>query len=157
MPNKQISKKDLEKKKRKKSETHMEGKYFCDCSTRNIRKWIGKKRFGAEDVENIESDASDIKIIPGDEEMKREVEYLLKQQQKKLTDLYVIYTGDCECTPDFHIEYFVVLDRYPMSKEIYFFCPKCKKGVITKISDPITFYHCGRKTSGFSHGDISRN
>jgi hypothetical protein len=25
---------------------HFEGKYWCDCRTRNIRKWLGMKRHG---------------------------------------------------------------------------------------------------------------
>lgn len=39
-----ISKKDYIKKKACKECTHMEGKYFCDCRTRNIRSWLGCKR-----------------------------------------------------------------------------------------------------------------
>jgi len=43
----QMSKKELVKKKRKKEETHKEGKYFCDCRIRNIRKWLAFKRGGS--------------------------------------------------------------------------------------------------------------
>lgn len=41
-----MTKKELMKKKRKKDETHFEGKYFCDCRIRNIRKWLAFKRGG---------------------------------------------------------------------------------------------------------------
>lgn len=46
-----ITKKDLIKKKRKSSECHMEGKHFCDCLIRNIRKWLGRKRYGKENIQ----------------------------------------------------------------------------------------------------------
>lgn len=44
---KQLSKKKYQKKKGNLKEIgHFEGKYFCDCRTRNIRKWLGVKRYG---------------------------------------------------------------------------------------------------------------
>jgi hypothetical protein len=43
----QISKKDLRKKKPNRKETgHWEGKYWCDCRTRNYRAWLSVKRNG---------------------------------------------------------------------------------------------------------------
>lgn len=42
--------KQLEKKKLKKRPDcgHYEGKFWCDCRTRNIRKYLGIKRYGKE-------------------------------------------------------------------------------------------------------------
>jgi len=49
---KQLSKKDyLKKKANLKEASHWEGKYFCNCRTRNIRKWLGVKRYGYLDLE----------------------------------------------------------------------------------------------------------
>ncbi len=48
---KQISKKDYHNRKPKPDDSHWEGKYFCDCRTRNIRKWIGRKRYGNEEID----------------------------------------------------------------------------------------------------------
>jgi len=45
---KQISKKDLYKKKPyRKDIGHFEGKHWCNCRTRNFRYWLAKKKFGA--------------------------------------------------------------------------------------------------------------
>jgi hypothetical protein len=42
---KQLSKKDHYKKRKNHAEEgHWEGKYWCNCKTRNIRRWFGKKR-----------------------------------------------------------------------------------------------------------------
>lgn len=51
MKNKHLSKKDLHKKKSTKEEGHWEGKYWCYCRTRNYRKWLGIKKYGAEEWE----------------------------------------------------------------------------------------------------------
>lgn len=45
MTKKQISKKDLNKKKPGKEEGHWEGKFWCNCRIRNIRRWLGLKRW----------------------------------------------------------------------------------------------------------------
>lgn len=45
---KQISKKEYINKKSPKDASHWEGKYFCDCRTRNIRKWLAFKKYGKE-------------------------------------------------------------------------------------------------------------
>lgn len=43
----QLSKKDyILKKASQKEATHWEGKHFCDCRTRNIRRWLGVKLYG---------------------------------------------------------------------------------------------------------------
>ena len=43
----QLSKKDHQKKKpNRREEGHFESKYWCDCMTRNYRRWLGKKRYG---------------------------------------------------------------------------------------------------------------
>lgn len=47
---KQLSKKKLKKRK---DCGHWEGKFWCNCRTRNIRKWLGYKKFGAEQGENL--------------------------------------------------------------------------------------------------------
>lgn len=39
-----MTKKDYIKKKASKEASHWEGKYFCDCRTKGIRKWLGVKR-----------------------------------------------------------------------------------------------------------------
>jgi hypothetical protein len=43
---KQVSKKYLFNKKSRKEHGHFEGKYWCDCKTRNYRKWLAIKRGG---------------------------------------------------------------------------------------------------------------
>ena len=43
---KQLSKRNYIKRKHDKDQSHWEGDYFCDCRTRNIRKWLGFKRYG---------------------------------------------------------------------------------------------------------------
>lgn len=49
---KPLSKKKFIKKKGIVGVTiHAEGKYFCDCLTRNYRKWLGVKRYGQEDAQ----------------------------------------------------------------------------------------------------------
>lgn len=46
----QISKKLLEKKNRYDSDRgHFESKFWCNCNTRNVRKWLKIKYFGHED------------------------------------------------------------------------------------------------------------
>jgi hypothetical protein len=40
---KQLAKKKL---KNRKDCGHWEGKYWCNCMTRNIRRWLGVKMFG---------------------------------------------------------------------------------------------------------------
>jgi len=40
----ELSKKKLTKPR--KDCGHWEGKYWCNCRTRNIRKWLGVKRYG---------------------------------------------------------------------------------------------------------------
>lgn len=43
----QLSKKAyIRKKASKKEASHYEGKYFCNCRTGNIRKWLAIKKFG---------------------------------------------------------------------------------------------------------------
>lgn len=47
---KQLSKKKYSKKKgRIGVDIHREGKSYCNCLTRNFRKWLGKKRYGVID------------------------------------------------------------------------------------------------------------
>lgn len=47
---KQLSKKKYFKKKgRIGVDIHREGKFYCNCLTRNFRKWLGKKRYGVID------------------------------------------------------------------------------------------------------------
>ena len=41
-----LSKKNHSKKRPKGDNAHWEGKYFCDCRVRNIRKWLGIKFYG---------------------------------------------------------------------------------------------------------------
>ncbi len=43
------------KKKLKRREDcgHWESKYWCDCRTRNIRKWLALKFYGKETCENV--------------------------------------------------------------------------------------------------------
>jgi len=41
---KQLSKRDHSKKKPNPDEGHFEGKFWCDCRTRNYRRWLGFKR-----------------------------------------------------------------------------------------------------------------
>lgn len=43
---KQLTKKDLSKKKPTKEEGHWEGKFWCNCRTRNYRRWLGLKKYG---------------------------------------------------------------------------------------------------------------
>lgn len=43
---KQITKKEAAKKKPKKDEGHYEGKWWCNCRMRNIRRWLGLKKWG---------------------------------------------------------------------------------------------------------------
>lgn len=62
--------------------------------------------------------------------------YLLRQWMEEQNSLCVIYNPDCGCK----IDQFVILDRYPMSKEIICACPECKKGCLMKISKPIRFH-----------------
>lgn len=45
---KQLTKKDHSKKKPIKEEGHFEGKYWCNCKTRNYRRWLGLKKYGAQ-------------------------------------------------------------------------------------------------------------
>ena len=48
---KQLSKKDLLKKKPNiKEAAHYEGKHFCNCRTRNFRKWLGLKKYGFNEI-----------------------------------------------------------------------------------------------------------
>ena len=60
----------------------------------------------------------------------------LRQKAKERERLCVIYHPDCGCS----IEYFVVLDRFPMSEKIHCLCDECKKGCLLEISDPIIFH-----------------
>lgn len=39
----QSTKKEYHKKRK---QGHWEGKYFCDCRTKNYRRWRGLKRYG---------------------------------------------------------------------------------------------------------------
>lgn len=43
---KQITKKDLNKKKSTKEQGHWESKHWCNCKTRNYRRWLAKKKYG---------------------------------------------------------------------------------------------------------------
>lgn len=48
----QITKKDhVKKKPNRREEGHWESKYWCNCRTRNYRRWLGKKRFGLKTCE----------------------------------------------------------------------------------------------------------
>jgi hypothetical protein len=48
----QLSKKDhYKKKKYHPEEGHFEGKHWCNCKTRNIRRWFGLKKYGMIDEE----------------------------------------------------------------------------------------------------------
>lgn len=62
---------------------------------------------------------------------------MIKEKTLKFNSIYVIYNPDCGC----EIDQFVLLDRYPMSKKIHFFCPKCHTGCLLEISDPILFHY----------------
>jgi hypothetical protein len=48
---KQITKKELTKKKPTKEEGHWEGKWWCNCRIRNIRKWLALKKWSKSDDE----------------------------------------------------------------------------------------------------------
>lgn len=48
-----LSKKDYDKMKPRKDCGHWEGKYWCDCKTRGIRKWLGVKRYGHDEEEEL--------------------------------------------------------------------------------------------------------
>jgi hypothetical protein len=52
---KQLPKKKMQLKKREDC-GHFEGKYWCDCRTRNIRKYLGIKRYGREEEMDSEGD-----------------------------------------------------------------------------------------------------
>jgi len=56
---KQLTKKDLYKKKATAEEGHWEGKHFCNCRTRNIRKWLAKKKYGDTEKQQSISEAFD--------------------------------------------------------------------------------------------------
>ena len=45
-----LSKKDYAMIKPTREDSHWEGKHFCNCRTRNIRRWLGVKRYGHNDV-----------------------------------------------------------------------------------------------------------
>lgn len=45
----QITKRDLYKKKPRKEIGHLEGKYWCNCKTRNYRRWLAIKKWGPHD------------------------------------------------------------------------------------------------------------
>lgn len=48
----ELSKKAYCKKKgRVGVDIHMEGKYVCDCLTRNFRKWLGVKKYGHDEID----------------------------------------------------------------------------------------------------------
>ncbi len=51
---KQLSKKDLSKKKPTKEEGHWESKFWCNCRTRNYRRWLGLKRYGSTSTDKDE-------------------------------------------------------------------------------------------------------
>ena len=55
---KQFTKKALYKKKPRKDCGHWEGKYWCNCITRNIRYYLGKK-YGQIDQERQKEDGQD--------------------------------------------------------------------------------------------------
>jgi len=40
----QITKKEHSKKKSSLEQGHFEGKHWCDCKTRNYRRWLGLKK-----------------------------------------------------------------------------------------------------------------
>jgi len=40
-------------KKAKGENAHFEGKYFCGCKTRKIRKWLGIKRYGKKENDDL--------------------------------------------------------------------------------------------------------
>ncbi len=46
---KSVSKRAYMKRKPRPEEGHWEGKYWCNCRTRNIRKWLSKKKYGHEE------------------------------------------------------------------------------------------------------------
>lgn len=49
MKESQITKKSyIKKKANPKEASHWEGKHFCNCKTRNIRKWLAIKKYGHE-------------------------------------------------------------------------------------------------------------
>lgn len=43
---KQITKKELNKKKPTKEQGHWESKHWCNCKTRNYRRWLAKRKYG---------------------------------------------------------------------------------------------------------------
>lgn len=49
---KQLTKKEYAKRKPSKDNSHWEGGYFCDCRTRNVRKWLGIKMYGQLDLDD---------------------------------------------------------------------------------------------------------
>lgn len=71
-----------------------------------------------------------------EELIQREVDYILKWNERESSSLCVIYNPDCGCS----VDQFVLLDRVPMSPKIISSCPNCKKGCLMEISDPIIFY-----------------
>ena len=56
----QLSKKDHCKKKPNRTEEgHWEGKFWCNCRTRNYRTWLGVKKHGQADKKDRERDEED--------------------------------------------------------------------------------------------------
>jgi hypothetical protein len=53
-PMQKLSKKDLYKRSNsyfiKKGLVHREGKYLCDCLVKKYRSWLGKKKYGYEQM-----------------------------------------------------------------------------------------------------------
>lgn len=79
----------------------------------------------------------DIKWPDGTTDQQKEwMKYYLMRKAEERMQVCVIYTPDCGC----ELEYFVVLDRYPMSKKIHSICKICKKWIFLEISNPITFH-----------------
>lgn len=69
------------------------------------------------------------------EEEKESFKWYIKRQREKEQSFSVIYTPNCGC-PN---EYFVILDRFPMSKKIHSRCEKCGY-MMLEISNPIRFH-----------------
>lgn len=58
---KQITKKDLNKKRPTKEQGHWESKHWCNCKTRNYRRWLAKKKYGnsiSDDFDEVVKDVS---------------------------------------------------------------------------------------------------
>ena len=59
----QLTKKDHNKKYATKEQGHYEGKYWCNCRTRNYRLWLGVKRYGHSETAESDGDITPIRSI----------------------------------------------------------------------------------------------